>query len=246
MIRDGTSEGYIGVYQVESLDDGLSWSEVREITPSVKKAHWRWYTVGPAGAIRLRYNDRFPGRIIVPANHSVDAGSDNDYLGAHVIYSDDEGASWKVGAVDSEGQSTVNPNETTVVELKDGTLYFNTRNHSSTDTIANRAITYSRDGGLHFTAPFAHEPQLTTPVVHASLTRNRNTLFFFAPFDRKDRIDLSMWKSKDEGRSWTYDRLIYKGASAYSSVCLMAENMLGLLLEADGYDKILYNRIMVK
>lgn len=246
MIREGSSKGYVGVYAMESFDEGESWSEIAEITSSVKRDNWRWYALGPGGIIQLKYHAEHKGRIIIPANHSVDLGSDNDFLGAHAIFSDNGAKSWQVGAVDSEGQSTINPNETTVVELKDGRLYFNTRNHSFRDTIAHRAIAFSQDAGLTFESPFSHETQLMTPIVHASLTRNERALFFFAPHDEKDRKDLSMWRSEDEGESWVYDRLIYEGSAAYSSACLLSERTIGLLLEVDDYGKILFRTIPVK
>lgn len=246
MIRKGTSVGYVGVFQLESRDDGLTWSAIREITPSVKKDNWRWYALGPGGGIRLQYNSAHRGRIVIPANHSTDGGAENDYLGAHALYSDDGGQTWQIGGVDSVGESTVNPNETTVVELKDGSLYFNTRNHSSVDTIANRAVTYSRDAGATFSGKFTHEKQLNTPVVHASITRNKKELFFLAPFDKKERKDLSLWRSKDEGAHWTYDRLLYQGPSAYSSVVTLDQRRLGALIEVDSYGRIIYQSIRVR
>ncbi|MCB0629137.1 MAG: sialidase family protein [Saprospiraceae bacterium] len=246
MLRDGSAKGYVGVYQMESFDQGLTWSAVKEITAVVKQDNWRWYALGPGGAIRLKYNRQHSGRIVLPANHSVDLGSENDFLGGHVVYSDDGGKTWQIGALDSEGMSTINPSETTVVELKDGRLYFNTRNHSSVDTIANRAITYSEDGGASFTAKFHHEKQLVTPVVHASLTRNKHTLFFVAPFDKQARKDLSLWTSTDEGQHWKYDRLLYQGPSAYSSICMIDENWLGALYEVDDYNRIVFRKVNVR
>jgi sialidase-1 len=245
MLRDGTAKGYVGVYQTESLDEGLTWSVAREITGQVKPDHWRWYALGPGGAIRLKYNMQHPGRIVLPANHSTEQGADNDYLGGHALYSDDGGNTWQIGGVDSEGSSTINPNESTVVELKDGRLYFNTRNHSSIDTIANRAIAYSEDGGQTFTAKYRHETQLTTPVVHASLTRNDRNLFFIAPFHKKDRQDLSLWISRDESQTWQYKQLIYEGSSAYSSSCMVQEDQLGVLYEVDDYRRIIFEIISV-
>jgi len=246
MIRSGTSEGYMGVYRTESHDQGLTWSVPEEITGEVKQKNWYWYALGPGGAVTIRYNTKHRGRIIVPANHSLDGGSSNEYLGAHVIYSDDRGRTWSKGAVDSEGQGTVNPNETAVVELTDGTLYFNTRNHNGEDTIAHRAITTSRDGGETFSFPFRHEPGLTTPIVHASLTRNATTLFFVAPHDQEDRINLSMWTSSDEASTWALKQTVYEGPSAYSSICMLSGQMPGILFEADDYGKIIFKSLFLQ
>ena len=46
------------------------------------------------------------------------------------MVSDDHGKTWKLGAVDDSYDDGLNANETTVVELEDGTLYFNTRDQN--------------------------------------------------------------------------------------------------------------------
>lgn len=246
MIRNGTSEGYMGVYKTESFDLGLTWTEPMEITDKVKKEEWNWYAVGPGGAIIMTYNTDHKGRIIVPANHSLNQGSGNEYLGAHIIWSDDNGNTWNIGAADSKGASTVNPNETAVVELNNGDLYCNTRNHSGEDSIAHRAIAISSDGGLTFDSLFRHEPGLTTPIVHASLARSKTSVFFVAPYHWNDRINLSLWISTDETASWQYNRLLHEGPSAYSSVCMVGPNALGVLFEAGNYEKIVFKSIPLK
>ena len=243
MIRNGSAAGYMGVFQTISDDLGLTWSSPKEITAEVKRENWNWYAVGPGGALVMEYNPTHRGRIIVPANHSLDKGSSNEFLGAHIIWSDDNGSTWKIGAADSQGEATVNPNETAVVELTNGDLYFNTRNHSGMDTIAHRAITLSRDGGLTFTTRFHHETQLLTPVVHAALARNETVGFFIAPNSWDKRINLSLWTSTDETSTWQFNRVLYTGPSAYSSACLIGDHALGILFEADEYEKIVFKSL---
>jgi sialidase-1 len=149
-IRSGTAAGYMGAYMTISQDLGKTWSEIQEITDQVKSEDWRWYAFGPGGAIHLKNQDLHRGRIIVPANHSTSGGNGNEFLGAHVIYSDNNGEKWHIGATDSEGLGTVNPNELTVAETSSGTIYFNTRSQNDApDPLSNRAITYSPDGGSH-------------------------------------------------------------------------------------------------
>ncbi len=240
MIRNGTSEGYMGVYMKKSLDRGLTWSPEKEITRKVKKKNWRWYALGPGGAIVMKYNAAHAGRIIVPANHSLSGGAGNEFLGAHVIYSDDHGMTWSIGAVDSEGEGSVNPNETAVAELKNGDLYFNTRNHSMEDTVAHRAFTVSHDGGKSFAHPFRHEPALLTPIVHAAMTRDDHKVWFIAPNDWNERVNLTLWQSDDETKSWSRKELIHEGAAAYSSSCMLGDDRLAILFEADDYGRILF------
>lgn len=243
MIREGSSAGYMGVYMTTSMDQGLTWANPEEITAAVKRSNWNWYSLGPGGAIIMKNSRHYAGRIIVPANHSLNTGSTNDYLGAHVIYSDDRGKSWKIGAVDSEGEGMVNPNETAVTELNNGTLYFNTRNHNPQDSVAHRAVTYSEDGGERFVRRFYHEEQLITPIVHASLCRTAGEIFFIAPYDLWDRVNMSLWRSDDESVSWEYDRQLYDGPSAYSSATAMNDQLLGILMETDDYGEIVFKSL---
>jgi sialidase-1 len=242
-LRNGTSKGFVGVYKTESSDLGENWSVPVEITASVKKMEWRWYTVGPGGAIIQKYNKKLKNRIIVPSNHSTDKGPGNEFLGTHVIYSDDGGNSWEIGATDSEGFGSLNPNETCVVELSDGSLYFNTRNQNANDTDSNRGFALSNDGGLTFKNKFNYENGLQTPVVHASMTRNKKSVFFIAPCNPKERINLSLWTSNDECKTWNLNSSIYKGSSAYSSSCMISEKTLAILFEADDYSRIVFQSI---
>lgn len=244
MIRSGTSKGDIAAYAVESTDGGKTWSSVKEITDQVKRPDWRWYAFGPGGAITINKDTDHKGRLIIPANHSTSEGVGNEYLGAHVVYSDDNGQSWHIGAVDSRGEGSINPNESNVVETSSGNLYFNTRNqHSGDQSLPNRAITWSKDGGESFIRQFFPEPQLITPVVHASLARSDSVIFFVAPNHPRDRKNLSIWISRDEGLSWNSPKTIFEGFSAYSSTIYIKPGRLGILAETgekDPYERIMY------
>ena len=231
-IREGTSTGYVGAYITESLDHGITWSKVKEISDQVKLKNWLWYAFGPGGAIILQKGNSCKGRIIIPANHSILGGSGNEYLGAHIVYSENQGESWHIGAVDSEGMGSVNPNELTVIETNSGTLYFNARNQNyQPDPLGNRAITFSRDGGDSFARKFFHEPQLVTPVVHASLTRLNDRILFIAPSNPSERKNLSIWISDDEALTWSIPHLLHEGWSAYSSSVNLEGEKVGVLFE---------------
>jgi len=231
-IRNGTAKGYVGAYITSTQDQGNTWSPVQEITDQVKMKNWRWYAFGPGGAIVLQKGNTDQGRLIIPANHSIEGGSGNEYLGSHTVYSDDQGKTWKIGAVDSQGMGSINPNELTVVETRTGTLYYNARNQNyQPDSLGNRAITYSRDGGVTFVRKFFHEPQMVTPVVHASLTRLKDRILFVAPSDFQARKNLALWISDDETLTWSTPFLLQEGWSAYSSSVFLEGNRVGILYE---------------
>lgn len=149
------------VYLQRSTDAGRSWSRATEITASVKRAQWRWYATGPGHGIAL--DRRHPGRLVVAANHTTANGA-----GAHLLYSDNHGVSWRIGALDHHTDGTLRPDENAVAELPDGRLYVNARDQGGSHP-ATRLDTYSADGGTRFAAPFRPRTELVAPVVKGAL-----------------------------------------------------------------------------
>ena len=112
-IKDLKSKDTRRVFVTSSDDDGLTWAAPREITTDVKLPNWTWYATGPGHGIQIE-NGQYAGRLIVACDH-VEAGSKALY--SHVIYSDDNGATWQRG-----GRSPFpNVNECEAVELAHGT-----------------------------------------------------------------------------------------------------------------------------
>ncbi|MBO0800192.1 MAG: exo-alpha-sialidase, partial [Blastocatellia bacterium] len=134
-IVDGLSSGSRTVWVLKSGDDGATWSKPVEITQSVKKRDWTWYATGPGIGIQLK-----SGRLVIPCNHT-EAGT--KVSSSHVIYSDDHGATWKLG-----GSAGADTNESQVIERADGTLLLNMRNQRKTPQIYVRAIAVSSDRGM--------------------------------------------------------------------------------------------------
>ncbi len=79
------------VWICRSKDDGASWSRPEEITSSVKRPEWTWYATGPGNGIQLR-----SGRLVVACDHKV---VHTESMHSHLIYSDDGGATWSIGAM---------------------------------------------------------------------------------------------------------------------------------------------------
>ena len=101
------------VWLTHSADDGCTWAAPVEITAAVKDPAMIWYATGPGHGIQLR-----SGRLLVPCDHSVGFGRDYaNQAYAHVIYSDDHGASWQIG-----GRAQVGTNECMAVEAMDGAV----------------------------------------------------------------------------------------------------------------------------
>lgn len=230
------------VFVTYSDDHGLTWSPRREITSEVKRPSWGWYATGPVHAIQI---ERGPhrGRLVVPADHRLgEAGRDAGALGAQLLLSDDHGQSWKLGAVDDSYDDGLEANETTVVELSDGTLYVNTRDQHGS-AAGTRGEAWSRDGGETFQTRnpdwVAFQPASATldpPVVQCSLTRvSESRLVFCGPDESgpsgKGRSDLRLRYSTDQAASWSDGPLLYEGPAAYSDLVRIDDATIGVLFE---------------
>jgi sialidase-1 len=234
------------VFVTYSDDQGLSWSPHVEITSSVKDPAWSWYATGPVHGIQLERGEH-AGRLIIPSDHR-DAGASS--WGSHVIYSDDHGQTWQLGASDTHfGADPVHPNENVAVELTDGRIYFNARNQASTSSVT-RSVAFSNDGGASYDAPFLLEPQIATPVVQNSAIRFKavdqgdaeNMILYASPGQAGARRDMTVRLSFDEGLTWTKDTIIHAGPAAYSDLVKLDTGLAGILYEAGDalYDAIIF------
>jgi sialidase-1 len=165
------------------------------------------------------------------------------------MLSDDHGKSWRLGAVDTRPiANPIHPNECVAVELIDGRIYVNTRDHQGVSP-ETRAVAYSSDGGESFDAPFVAEPQITTPVVQNSAIRfsatdrgsDQNVIAYSCPGEAKQRRDLTILLSFDEAATWPVKRTIHKGPVAYSDLIKLDDRHIGVLFEAG---KKLYGEIV--
>jgi sialidase-1 len=240
------------MFVTSSDDSGKSWSDRRDITPTAGNKQWGWYAAGPVHGIQLKRGPH-AGRLIIPCDHRV--GQQGGW-GSHLVYSDDHGTSWKLGAADTHSiDDPIHPNECVATELVDGRIYVNTREHLGSDP-ATRAVAYSSDGGETFDAPFAAEPNIVSPVVQNSLIRfaaidegaAKNLLVYAGPGHSKQRRDLTLLTSSDEGRTWSKRLVLHNGPAAYSDLVKLDDNRVGSLYEAGDklYDEILFAAVPIE
>jgi sialidase-1 len=221
-ILAGTSRGTRSAWLSRSTDDGRTWSQLVDITARVKAPDWTWYATGPGVGIQLR-----SGRLVVPCDHYL-AGS--RAAGAHVIYSDDHGATWSRSAALAGGV-----NECQVAELADGTLVLNMRNQPPRGS-EGRAIATSSDGGQTWSQPW-RDAALIEPACQASLigfsdesTPGRVSLLFSNPAGTT-RAALTVRRSDDGGKTWPRSCLLHGGPSAYSCLMILPDGRVGCLYE---------------
>jgi sialidase-1 len=204
---------------VASDDAGATWSEPRDLTDefglggewSTARFDYQ-YGSGPGTGIQLS-----SGRLVVPAYFF-------DERGSHVIYSDDSGATW------SQGDTLGSGGEAQVVELPDGRLVMNARN----DDGSGRLVAYSSDGGLAW-GEAQEDDDLPAIGVMSPLVRSAGLLLYASPTGGS-RGRLTVKVSTDFGATW-YDGLVaYEGPSAYSSLGVLEDRTVLLLMEAGRLD----------
>jgi sialidase-1 len=229
-IVTGKSKGSRTVWVTKSTDDGVTWAKPVEITKHVKKPEWTWYATGPGVGIQTK-----SGRLVIPCDNKAEAGK---LWQSHVIYSDDQGATWKLGGV-----AGPKCNESQVAELDDGTLVLNMRSHEASK---RRFVSTSKDGGLTWTKPVEDET-LIEPVCQASLIRYRGAkdwLLFSNPASTK-REKLTVRLSRDGGKTWAASLVLHDGPAAYSCLTIDNDGQIGCLYERGGkspYEAIVYAR----
>ena len=257
MRGEATPEQSRRVFVQRSRDDGRHFTAPRDITGEVKPAGWRWYATGPGHAVALTRGPH-AGRLVVPANHSAappagspDTGQEARYYGAHAVYSDDGGRTWRLGFVDDSYDGVDNANESSAAQLPDGRLYFSSRDQNGTSA-GNRLDTYSSDGGESLDRPYAVQPTLDdVPVVEGSVLQLRGMdapLLFSGPSVPTARRAMAIWRSTDGGSTFTKALTLSQQPAAYSDLVQVGRRTAGILYETGTtgtYDTIEFRRLPV-
>lgn len=219
-------------YLLTSDDSGATWTAPAEITESVKRPEWRWYSVGPGHATQVP-SGKHAGRLVAAANHSDDALN----YGAHLILSDDGGKTWRIGASDTPKGGPRHPNEATAAVLPDGTIVVSARDQDGADD-RHRLRAVSTDGGESFDTPFSDQDGLEIPVVEASLLWVPDTaadgagrLLLSGPADNNQRVRMRVRSSIDAGVTWSDGFLVTDEPAAYSDLVLLSGRAVGVLFE---------------
>ena len=202
----------------KSRDHGRTWA-LEEIT---FKKDSRGFLPIPNGAcdpgITLRKGPH-KGRLLVASRVMPNYNKHEEGKGyTNAVYSDDHGKTWHQSApfpLDGTGESGL-------VELRDGTIYLNSRTHTRK---GNRWVAFSDDSGeswrdLHEDDELFDGP----PDVYgckAGLLRldrdDADILLFSSPTSNlQGRKNIRVWVSFDGGKSWPLNRLIKRGPGNYT------------------------------
>ncbi|MET9408515.1 sialidase family protein [Streptomyces sp. NPDC002935] len=226
-----------------SDDDGLSWSQPRDLSDEILPANWNsWYATGPVHGIQLT-RGRHAGRLVFAVNTETWNGSRVTTNNAALITSDDGGDHWDIGATDSwpiadDGTFRQKPSEMTLTERTDGSVLISGREQDGTD-LGHRTQAVSRDGGDSFVSAFRDVPDLYAPQVQGSTLRVGDRILLACPGDPDRRRTMMIRSSYDGGHTWdSVDRgtVVTTDWSGYSDLVRIDGDTVGLMYEGGAVD----------
>ncbi|MDE3148532.1 MAG: exo-alpha-sialidase, partial [Acidobacteriota bacterium] len=243
-------KNYARCYYMRSDDDGKSFSAPVDITYVFDRfrSQYDWHVIAPGvgHAIQLR-----SGRLLVPIWMSLGKPTGPNTR-AHrpsaiaTIYSDDHGRTWKRGDIILNTSAAIpNPSESMAVQLADGRVMLNIRNESARH---RRVVAISPDGISHWSTP-RFDDRLFEPICAASIVRysthppgRLNRILFSNPDSEdfpgtrshtfRERRNLTIRLSNDDGRTWPVKRVLDPGASAYSDLAVSTHKTIYCIYEA--------------
>lgn len=214
---------------LRSTDHGKSWTEEEiDIHPDAN-GYYPAMHINERG-ITLQYGDH-AGRLLKATRvipFAMPEGNEPDVWDQHytnAMYSDDGGRTWH----SSEPFPAYGTGEAAIEELSDGTIYYNSRRHHSTDGLNPRMryIAWSYDGGqtwenLSVSDVLPDGPQDTDYGLMAGLVRlpvdDHDILIYSNVDSEQGRVRGTVWASFDGGQTWPVKRLVDEGPFAYSSM----------------------------
>lgn len=217
-------------YVCRSSDRGQTWSQPEEITDQLWGENairpacrtYRASFFGSGNGLRLTRGTH-AGRILFAA---AMRRHNSDVLDNFVVYSDDHGHTWQVSQRAYEGGD-----EAKLVELTDGRVLLSVRQNGA------RGYNISTNGGLAWGTQGRWDC-LTANACNGDLLRlaatdrgdSLNILLHSLP-NSMQRRNVSIFVSYDEGLTWQDPVLLFDGPSVYSSLTLLKNGGVGVLLE---------------
>lgn len=222
---DFDSWGDRRIHTSYSDDHGATWSTPLDRTSTLTPSTFKWDCVGPGIGIRTAYDS--PGRLIIPAYKRN-------------IYSDDHGATWQYQNMPT------GTDESTIVELMDGTLMRNDRPGTSSWTASKtrRKSVGTISGGF---SAWSNVTALPDPKCEGSMLRYNASLpnrriIFLNPNGTGQRCNMTVRISYDDGVTWPKSRALFPISNCdysstiapkggYSSMVKTEDFCVGALIE---------------
>lgn len=207
-----------------SDDEGKTWSDPINITEDVKRladpdtADWGLLFQGPGAGIAMK-----DGTLVFPAQVWGHGGGAPHH--GVLVYSKDHGKTWTSSKAMPWGGS-----ESTVAELPDGSLIFNTREGGGPKT---RITAITKDLGETWTKLNTDDLRQPGNLCQAAYLAIGNDLYFSNP-NSGGRNTMTLRKSTDGGKTWP-KTLVYdpRSCAGYSSLCTVDKDSIGVIYEGD-------------
>ncbi len=221
---------------VNSADDGATWSEPINITTQVKNPEWRLFFQGPGNGMVMQN-----GTLVFPAQYWDAAKMPH----ATIIYSNDQGKTWKSGV-----GAKANTTESQVIETTPGTLMLNMRDNRGEYRSVYTTTDYGKTWAEHITSyNILRDPVCMAGFMKSSIATGskKNGLVFFSNCNSSvARQDMTIKASLDLGETWkTGNQLLIdeRKTFGYSALTQINSNSIGLIYE--GIRDIYFVRVPV-
>jgi sialidase-1 len=232
-------------YEIHSDDDGVTWSEPRNINLSTPLAASRLSVGNGNHGIQLR-----DGRMVMPAGWASEAKweSAGKYMRGGFAVSDDHGETWRIAGhyAGTEEDFARFPKaapggmqvEYSLLELSDGSIYVNSRaarNMVGRDSDYQwRTILWSKDRGETMEGWRFEKSQVSG--IHAGLARYDDQRIVLSLTTRPGRVEQTVMLSPDEGKTWPTAKVVWPGRGGYSDLAVTKDKAIVMIYEKSKMD----------
>jgi sialidase-1 len=226
-------------YIFRSRDHGKTWEQEEVTIHPDSKGNMPSFHMNETGITLL--NSEYAGRLIRPSRYygrsRVERGPETwSGMYTNAMYSDDGGKTWQT----SEPFPAYGTGEASIVELSDGTIFYDSRRTYSNDGLDPRwrHIARSHDGGHTWEdlevsdvlpdGPQHHDYGLMGGLVRLPVEGHDILLFSNVDVPVDEEVDWgqrttlrergTIWASFDGGKTWPVKRLVTGESFAYSSL----------------------------
>ncbi len=220
------------VLQRTSDDDGVTWSEPRDITRFTAPAERTCFALGPGHGICTGSGMLLVPVWLVPTLYGTPTRKHGPSV-VTTLTSTDNGESWQLGELLWTTREVVSPNETAAAELSNGSVYLNIRSQAG-----YRAKAVSQNGSTDWQG-YALERELRDARCFGSLTtlctKSGAHVLLFANCANPDARDhVTVHVSLDDGKTWCTHKLIDAERGGYVEIQAdQKSGMIYLLYEED-------------